>query len=60
MVFVVAVLGLGWALFGEFPATGRGQGILITPNTVVRIQCPADGQISRWYVNVGSVVEKEA
>lgn len=58
MVLVVSTLALVWGFFGEYPSTGRGQGILITPNSVARIQCPADGQISRWYVSVGSIVDK--
>ncbi len=57
-VFAVIVLGLTWASVGSLPTTGRGQGILLTPNTVAPIQSPADGQISRWYVSAGAVVQK--
>lgn len=55
---LVVVLALLWGICGRLPKTGRGQGILLTPNAVVPIQAQADGQISQWLVKVGDVVQK--
>jgi len=54
----VIVIGLLWGIVGHLPETGRGQGILVTPNTVRPIQAPADGQIGRWAVKAGDQVQK--
>lgn len=53
----VLVFALLWGGLGSLPETGRGQGILLTPNTVVPIQAKADGQVGQWFVKVGDVVE---
>ncbi len=58
-MLIVIVFSLFWGSFGSIPESGRGQGILITPNTVVPIQAQAGGQISRWFVKVGESVEKD-
>ncbi|MCB1741861.1 MAG: NHLP bacteriocin system secretion protein [Gammaproteobacteria bacterium] len=54
---VTIALGLTWAWLGTLPETGRGQGILMTPNTVVPVQARAGGQVGVWHVNVGDRVE---
>jgi HlyD family secretion protein len=56
----VIVLGLIWGVLGRLPKTGRGQGILMTPNSVRPVQAQADGQIGQWLVKVGDVVPKGA
>ena len=53
---VTIALGLTWAWLGTLPETGRGQGILMTPNTVVPVQARAGGQVGVWHVNVGDRV----
>ena len=47
-----------WGVFGRIPEPGTGQGILITPNTIVPIQAPSEGQIMTWHVKVGDVVNR--
>ena len=56
---VVAVLGVVWGLFGRLPEAGRGQGIILTPNTVFPIQAQAAGQVGVWFVGPGEHVEKD-
>lgn len=53
----LAVVALIWASYGYIPETGRGQGILITPSSVLTIPCPASGQILEWYVQEGDIVQ---
>ena len=53
----LAVVALVWAIYGYIPETGRGQGILITPSSVLTIPCPASGQILEWYVKEGDIVK---
>ena len=54
----VIVLGLLWAYLGTLPETGRGQGILMTPNTVFPVQSNAAGQLGVWHVRVNDQVKK--
>jgi len=51
----VAIL---WGIFGRLPNSGRGQGILMAPNSIVPVQAQADGQVGRWLVKVGDIVKK--
>lgn len=55
---IVVVLAITWGVFGRLPRTGRGQGILMAPNSVVPIQAQADGQIGEWLVKVGDQVKR--
>ena len=52
---VVIILFCTWSLYG-IPEPELG--ILITPNTVVPIQAPSEGQIMTWHVKVGDVVNR--
>lgn len=54
----VALFALLWGILGRLPETGRGQGILVTLNSVLPVQSQADGQIASWLVTVGDRVEK--
>src|SRR5215475_6641008 len=47
-----------WGIFGRLPNSGRGQGILMAPNSIVPVQAQADGQVGRWLVKVGDIVKK--
>lgn len=55
----VVLFAVIWGILGSMPEDGRGQGILLTPNTVVPIQASADGQVGQWFVTVGDLVEKD-
>ena len=44
--------------FGRIPVTGEGNALLMTRGTVIPFQATAGGQISRWHVKVGDVVNK--
>jgi HlyD family secretion protein len=52
---LVGILVL-WAIFGRVPVNVYGEGILIHPRTVVEIQAPGSGQLTRIDVRVGDVV----
>ncbi len=45
-----------WAIFSRVPVNVHGKGILIHPRTVVAIQAPGAGLLSRLDVRVGDVV----
>jgi HlyD family secretion protein len=47
-----------WGVTGSVPEEGRGQGILLTPGSVVSIQAQAGGQILEWHVKEGDFVQK--
>jgi HlyD family secretion protein len=57
-LMVGVVLALLWSVAGQVPENGRGQGILITPNSVVPLQAQGSGQVVQWLVSVGDDVEK--
>ncbi|MEM7404039.1 MAG: NHLP bacteriocin system secretion protein [Pseudomonadota bacterium] len=52
-VFVAIV----YMLLGKIPVTGEGNAVLMERGTVVPFQSNAGGQIVRWHVTVGDVVE---
>ena len=52
------VAALLWGSFGHIPQVSRGQGILITPDSVVPLQAQAAGKIKEWYVHEGDFVKK--
>jgi HlyD family secretion protein len=53
---LVGILVL-WSIFGRVPVNVHGEGILIHPRTVVEIQVPGSGQLTRLDVRVGDVVQ---
>lgn len=57
-VVISAVMALTWSVVGAVPEEGRGQGILLTPGAVKPVQVPATGQIVRWFVREGDIVEQ--
>ncbi|MEM7404037.1 MAG: NHLP bacteriocin system secretion protein [Pseudomonadota bacterium] len=58
-LLAVALLGSLWGLAGKLPEAGRGQGIILTPNTVRPVQAVAAGQVGVWLVGVGEHVKKD-
>lgn len=58
VAFLMVSAALVWSVLGKLPENGRGQGIVVTPNSVIPVQAQADGQIGVWYVSVGDVVKE--
>lgn len=54
----IAVMALGYMLFGRIPITVEGNAMFLTPGTVVTFQSTASGQIAHWKVHVGDFVKK--
>ncbi len=54
----LVLFAISWGVMGHIPETGRGQGVLVTPNSVVPLQTRASGQILQWFVTVGDFVEE--
>jgi HlyD family secretion protein len=52
----LVVLAVIWSLVGQLPVTVDGRGVLIHPRTVVAVQAPASGRLSRLDVQVGDLV----
>ncbi len=54
----LALVALGWSIFGKIPVTVSGQGIIVFPKKVVTIQSVGSGQISSIDIKVGDVLRK--
>ncbi len=50
-------LSVSYLLFGQIPITAKGNGLLLTRNTLVTFQSTASGQMGTWLVRVGDFVE---
>ncbi|HPY75955.1 MAG TPA: NHLP bacteriocin system secretion protein [Planctomycetota bacterium] len=56
-IILLLTITIIWAISGYIPETGRGQGILITPGTVMSIAAPTSGQILQWNVEEGDFIK---
>jgi HlyD family secretion protein len=50
--------GITWSILGRIPVTVTGQGVLLSPSSVVGVQSVGAGQLSRVNVKVGDFVKK--
>jgi HlyD family secretion protein len=54
----LALVALGWSIFGKIPVTVAGQGIVVFPRRVVALQSVGVGQISSINIKVGDDLQK--
>jgi HlyD family secretion protein len=56
---ILAVLGFVWSVLGRIPVTVSGEGVLLFPREVVKLQSPLAGQLKELKIQVGDRISKD-